>query len=152
MEIIITGDLNCNFLELPKSQVTFKLADIMNIYQLQQHIRIPTTVSPITSSLIDVMFTYMGDNKTLETGVIPFGISDHNLVYICRKISLPKELPKIVLSRQYKRYNVNAFNHDLIEIFIRIRMLQTIRMNFGVILKPNFLLSRTSMRQLNKSV
>jgi hypothetical protein len=39
---------------------------------------------------------------TLETGVIPLGISDHNLVYICRKISLPKELPKIVLSRQYK--------------------------------------------------
>ena len=117
MEIIITGDLNCNFLEMPKSQATCKLVDIMNIYQLQQHIKIPTRVTPITSSLIDVIFTYMGDNKTLETGVIPLGISDHNLVYICRKISLPKELPKIVLSRQYKRYNVNAFNHDLNEIF-----------------------------------
>ena len=81
MEIIITGDLNCNFLEMPKSQVTCKLADIMNIYQLQQHIKIPTRVTPITSSLIDVIFTYMGDNKTLETGVIPLGISDHNLVY-----------------------------------------------------------------------
>ena len=98
---------------MPKSQVTCKLVDIMNIFQLQQHIKIPTRVTPITSSLIDVIFTYMGDNKTLETGVIPLGISDHNLVYICRKISLPKELPKIVLSRQYKRYNVNAFNHDL---------------------------------------
>ena len=48
MEIIITGDLNCNFLEMPKSQVTCKLVDIMNIYQLQQHniIKIPTRVIP----------------------------------------------------------------------------------------------------------
>ena len=89
----------------------------MNIYQLQQHIENPTRVTPTTSSLIDVIFTYVGDNKTLETGVIPLGISDHNLVYICRKISFPGELPKFVLTRQYKRYNVNAFNHDLNEIF-----------------------------------
>ena len=37
IEIIIAGDLNCNFLESPKGQVTCKLLDIMNIYQLQQH-------------------------------------------------------------------------------------------------------------------
>ena len=117
IEIIIAGDLNCNFLESPKGQVTHKLLDLMNTYQLQQHIEKPTRVTPTTSSLIDVIFTYVGDNKTLETGIIPLGISDHNLVYICRKISFPKELPKFVLTRQYKRYNVNAFNHDLNEIF-----------------------------------
>ena len=65
----------------------------MNTYQLQQHIEKPTRVTPTTSSLIDVIFTFFGDNKTLETGVIPLGVSDQNLVYICRKISFPKELP-----------------------------------------------------------
>ena len=63
IEIIIAGDLNCNFLESPKGQVTCKLLGIMNTYQLQQHIEKPTRVTPTTSSLIDVIFTYVGDNK-----------------------------------------------------------------------------------------
>ena len=109
IEIIIAGDLNCNFLESPKGQVTCKLLDIMNTYQLQQHIEKPTRVTPTTCSLTDVIFAYVGDNKTLETGVIPLGISDQNRVYMCRKISFHKELPKFVLTREYKRYNVNAF-------------------------------------------
>ena len=94
IEIIIAGDLNCNFLESPKGQVTCKLLDIMNTYQLQQHIEKPTRVTPTTSSLIDVIFTYVGDNKTLETGVIPLG-------------SVTTTLSTFVLTRQYKRYNVN---------------------------------------------
>lgn len=116
-EIILTGDFNCNFLERTRSQVTSKLLDIMDIFQLQQHIKTPTRVTPTTSTLIDVILTHIGDNKTLETGVIPLGISDHSLVYLCRKLSLPRETPKVVLTRQYKKYNVNAFNYDLNEIF-----------------------------------
>ena len=117
IEIIIAGDLNCNFLEMPKGQVTYKLLDIMNTYQLQQQIEKPTRVTSTKSCLIDVILTFLGDTKTLETGVIPLGISDQYLVYICRKISFPKELPEFVQTRQYKRHNVNAFNHDLNEIF-----------------------------------
>ena len=89
-------------MESPKGQVTYKLLDLMNTYQLQQHIEKPTRVTPTTSSLIDVIFTYIGDSKTLETGVIPLGISDHNLVYIRRKISFPKQLPKFVLTPNTK--------------------------------------------------
>ena len=55
----------------------------------------------------------LGTKKTLETGDIPLGISDHSLVYLCRKLSIPKESPKVILTRQYKNYNVNAFNYDL---------------------------------------
>ena len=32
IEIIIAGDLNCNFLESPKGQVTYKILDLMNTY------------------------------------------------------------------------------------------------------------------------
>ena len=113
MEFILTGDLNCNFLESTTSQVTSKLFDIMDIFQLQQHIKTPTRITPTSSTLIDVIFIYIGDKKTLETGVIPLGISDHSLVYLCRKLSIPKESPKVILTRQYKNYNVNAFNYDL---------------------------------------
>ena len=47
-EIIITGDLNCNLLEQTRSQVTSRLLDVMDIFQLQQHIQTPTRITPTT--------------------------------------------------------------------------------------------------------
>ena len=39
--------------------------------------------------------------------------NDHHLVYICRKVSLPKELPKIIFNKQFKNFNVNQFKEEL---------------------------------------
>ena len=116
-EIIITGDLNCNLLEQNKSLPTSKLVDLIDIYQLQQHIQCPTRITSTTASLLDVILTYYGDDKILDTGVIHLGISDHSLVYLCRKLSIPKAPPKTVFTRHYKNYNVNQFNNDLSEVF-----------------------------------
>ena len=41
------------------------------------------------------------------------GISDHSLVYMCLKISLPREKPKIVESRNLKNYNFDDFNNHI---------------------------------------
>ena len=112
-EIIITGDLNCNLLEQTRSQVTSRLLDVMDIFQLQQHIQTPTRITPTTSSLIDVIITQIGDSKTLETGAIQLGISDHSLVYLCRKISIPKEPPRIIFTRQFKNYQASLFKQEL---------------------------------------
>ncbi|CAB3979721.1 zinc transporter ZIP8 [Paramuricea clavata] len=55
------------------------------------------------------------DNKITDSGVVELGISDvdHHLVYLCRKVSIPKETPKIIFSRQFKNFNVNQFKEDL---------------------------------------
>ncbi|CAB4029170.1 Hypothetical predicted protein [Paramuricea clavata] len=71
----------------------------------------------LKASLLDVILTYYGDDKILDTGVIHLGISDHSLVYLCRKLSIPKAPPKTVFTRHYKNYNVNQFNNDLSEVF-----------------------------------
>ena len=63
------------------------------------------------------ILTYCGDDKILDTGVIHLGISDHSLVYLCRKLSIPKAPPKTAFIRHYKNYDVNKFNNDLREIF-----------------------------------
>ena len=96
---------------------TSKLVDLIDIYQLQQHIQCPTRITSTTASLLDVILTYYGDDKILDTGVIHLGISDHSLVYLCRKLSIPKAPPKTVFTRHYKNYNVNQFNNDLSEVF-----------------------------------
>ena len=84
----------------------------MDIFQLQQHIQTPTRITPTTSSLIDVIITQIGDSKTLETGAIQLGISDHSLVYLCRKISIPKEPPRIIFTRQLKITRLACLNKN----------------------------------------
>ena len=113
-DIIITGDLNCNFIEHTQNQATSKLIDIIDIFQLQQHIQTPTRTTYNSSSLIDLILTHIDDDKTLEAGVVDLGISDQSLnVYICRKISIPKEPPEIVFTRQFKNYNSHQFKEEL---------------------------------------
>ena len=38
---------------------------------------------------------------------------DHSLVYLCRKISIPKEPPRIILTRQFKNYQASLFKQEL---------------------------------------
>ena len=44
------------------------------------------------------------------------GISDHSLIYVCRKISIPRNEPKVIRSRQYKHYDKNSFLAELRDI------------------------------------
>ena len=116
-DLVITGDFNCDLLSTNKDARTKKLTDLLDIYQLQQHIQIPTRTTLNSKTLIDLMITKVEDTKTIDSGVIDLGISDHNLVYICRKVSIPKQPPKIVETRQFKNFNTAAFQHDLQETF-----------------------------------
>ena len=112
-QLIITGDLNCNLLEQVRSTCTAKLLEIFDLYLLKQHIQSPTRVTVRSQSLIDVIITSIDDNKIIDPGVLELGISDHRLVYICRKFSLPKESPKIIFSKQFKNFKVIQFKEDL---------------------------------------
>ena len=40
-------------------------------------------------------------------------ISDHSLIYIQRKISIPRNDPKVIKTRQFKHYSVNNFKSDI---------------------------------------
>ena len=111
-DIVITGNPKCNLIEQGRSQATLKLQDIMDIFKLRQHIQSPTRTNVKTSSLIDVILTRIDNGKITNAGVIDLGISDHSLVYVC-KVSIPKEPPKIVCTRQFKNYQINNFKQDL---------------------------------------
>ena len=108
------------------------MVDLIDIFQLQQHIQSPTRTTHTTSSLIDIILTYSGDSKTLKTGVIQLGISNRSLVFLCRTLGIPKAPPKIVFTRQYKNYNVTQFNNDLNEVF-------NLPMNTSISNDPNVL-------------
>ena len=50
------------------------------------------------------------------SGADHIGISDHSLIHVCRKISIPRNEPKVIRSRQYKHYDKNSFLAELRDI------------------------------------
>ncbi len=61
------------------------------------------------------------DLKTIASGVINLGISDHNLVYISRKVGIPKGKPRIIETIQFNKLKVNEFQNDLRQAFIHFK-------------------------------
>ena len=111
-ELILAGDLNCGLSLLVLQSHSRQLLDILELFQMKQVIADGTRITSNTASLLDIIATNRPD-KVKESGVVHLGISDHSLVYVCLKISLPRDKPKIVESRNLKNYNVNYFNDHL---------------------------------------
>ena len=73
-EIIITGDFNCDMLDSNyRNNNSKRLDDLLDIYQLQQHIDKPTRTTDSTKTLIDIIITKSDDTKTSDSGVIALG-------------------------------------------------------------------------------
>ena len=98
-EFILLGDLNCDLLSETISK-TKHLVHIYNTYGLMQVIKEATRTTTETNTLIDHIVTNKKDNIA-DSGIIPCGISDHDLVYIIRHAKIPKikKDPKIVTVR-----------------------------------------------------
>jgi len=111
-EVIILGDFNCDILSSTISNHTRKFLDLIEVFQFDQAITQPTRITPNSETLIDVALTNCPEN-IMNSGVVHVGISDHSLIYVCRKISFVKTQPKLIESRNYKNYNPGHFNRDL---------------------------------------
>ena len=68
-----------------------QLLDILELFQMKQVIADATRITSNTASLLDIIATNRPD-KVKESGVVHVGISDHSLVYVCLKISLPRDI------------------------------------------------------------
>jgi hypothetical protein len=75
-------------------------------------IKEPTRITDTTATLLDVAIVSKPDN-ICRSGVLHIGISDHSLIYVCRKISFVKKEIKTVNARNYRNFNQQHFNDDL---------------------------------------
>ena len=82
---------------------------------MKQVIEFPTRVTETSSSLIDLVLTN-GPSNVCESNVLPVGLTDHGLVYIVRKLNRPKLQPRIVTFRSFRRFNLNNFTGDLLNL------------------------------------
>ena len=101
-EIICIGDFNCDWLQHDKID-TRRLSHLARMYQLDQMIDEPTRVTERSRIQNDLVFSNRPE-IIIKSGVHHNGISDHSLIYIHKKISIPRKQPKIINTRQFKRY------------------------------------------------
>ena len=115
-EFILLGDLNCDLLSKTISK-SKHLVHIYNTYGLTQVIKEATRTTAETNTLTYYIATNKKDNVA-DSGIIPCGIGDHDLVYIIRHARLPKikKDPKIVTVRSTKNLNNDTLIKDLNEL------------------------------------
>ena len=91
------------------------MSTIWCLQSTKQLVNEPTRVTPVSSTLIDVIFTSHPDNVSCS-GVSHVGISDHSLIYAFRKISLPAAVKgsSTVSYRQFKNFDCNRFRSDIL--------------------------------------
>ena len=96
-EIICIGDFNCDWL-VPDKNETKKIIHLTKMFQFEQLINEPTRVTDRIRTQIDLAFSNRPE-LIIKSGVHHIGISDHSLIYIHRKISIPRRQPKIINTR-----------------------------------------------------
>ena len=115
-ESIIIGDANCDLLT-PYYNHTKYLKTLMNNFGLTQLIKEPTRITVSTQTIIDHIIINRPE-FVLHSGVIRFGISDHDSIYIVKRLRIPKlkANPKILNVRHYKRFHLATFQEDIKQI------------------------------------
>ena len=112
-ESILIGDTNCDFLK--PTNYTAHLKRLIKTYSLTQLIKEPTRTTHTTQTIIDHIITNRPE-RVYESGVIPCGTSDHDLIFMTKKIRSPKSkfAPRIINIRNQKRFDLRAFQHDIL--------------------------------------
>ncbi len=78
----------------PDATYTRQLNFLCSLYQLDQSINKPTRETNTSATLIDLVLTNAKENIS-TSGVIDLGMSDHSLIYVVRKFTLPKLKPSV---------------------------------------------------------
>ena len=141
-ESILIGDTNCDFLE--PTNYTAHLKWLIKTYSLTQLIKEPSRTTHTTQTIIDHNITNRPE-RVYESGVIPCGISDNDLIFMTKNIRSPKSkfAPRITNIRNQNRFDLRAFQHDILNNFLlmKLRLLVRMLMKFGFSGKHSSLIS-----------
>ena len=79
------GDMNCDYLK-PNNNNTKHIKEIFHTYGYTQMIGEPTRTTDYSKTLINYVATSRPDCVSYQ-GILPCGISDHDVVYMTRSMS-----------------------------------------------------------------
>ena len=107
------GDLNCDLL-CESNNNTKNLRRLLFTYGFSQLIKEPTRTTSTSRTIIDHIITNRTDLVS-SSGIIYCGISDHDVVFMQKKMRRPKLRlpPKTISVRNFKHFDRNEFLDDL---------------------------------------
>ena len=112
--IVVIGDFNCNMLNITKNETNNWMKDLCTLYKFEQLVKDPTRVTPISSTLIDLILTSMPEYHT-NTDLIKVTLSDHYLTL--SNIKPFKNTTRNLIYRSFKTFNdkllTSRFNDKL---------------------------------------
>ena len=114
-EMIIMGDLNCDFGKSPPDTYTNRIISLNNLYQMVNLINEPTRVTETLASTIDLILSNTPEN-IVSSGVSHVGISDHSLIYAVRKFVSPKLKSIMREVQDFKHFSDRDFYNDLSQV------------------------------------
>ena len=108
------GDVIANFLSKPLDNDAKHMKNIYDSNNLTQLITEPTRTTNNTKTFVDHAVMNR-PSQILDSGVIPCGISDHDIIYVLRNSRLAKikKKPKVVNIRNFKRFSASDFVREL---------------------------------------
>lgn len=110
-EIIFVGDLNIDFYKEDTPQYKY-IKNILDCFDLKQHINEPTRISGNSSTLIDIICTNTKD-RVIDCGTLDIlNMSDHRLTYCKLDIKVMKNPRRKVTYRDYSFFDSNEFAKD----------------------------------------
>ena len=90
-----------------------KMKSFMEIFHLKNLIKVPTCFKSDNPKCIDLILTNK-HHSFQESSAIDTGLSDfHSMIVTILKGGFVKRGPKIIIYRDYKKFDVNTFRHDL---------------------------------------
>ena len=107
---------------------------LLTKFHLVQLIKSPTRSTAFTKTVIDRTITHR-PTSVYKSGVLSCGISDHDAVFMTKRMRLPKlkTSPKHLNVRNYKKFDLKAFKKDMINVpFDEINTYQVMPMRRGI--------------------
>ena len=111
--LLLTGDINIDIDVLsPSDRLTKRYQSILDAFGCQQHMTKATRITPMSKTLIDHIVT---NNRRCITAidVIPgWSINDHEGIFACVNVRVPRYQPWYKLIRLEKKLNAEEFVKD----------------------------------------
>ena len=109
--LMLTGDIDIDVLR-PSDHLAQRYQGILDMFELTQIVKRPTRTTRTSKTLIDHFITNH-QQKVTNTGIIPCSIvSDHNAIYACVNVRLPRFQPRYKFIRDIRNFNKDVFKED----------------------------------------
>ena len=110
--LLITGDFNIH-MDIDKDADAIKMCDVLSMYDLTQHVTVPTHISGHT---LDLIITRYNCELLLSYPVTDYMMSDH--MFMCYRVNMPRHSleTRTISYRKLKQIGNSAFSTDLKDI------------------------------------